>query len=173
MVASFPPSPRDGCANSILLPSRSNPRAKSKLLMYVAAVLRLYDSMLVAVGRCDSQCRWGSLSSGVYTQTRRRACRNHGREHVRLGWDPTRPLPRSKMPTPITIRYCMCVMLSLCSVQNCAGSNHVTSLLDILSLDRSYRLNSLCSAYRHGLGTPATHLILRLKSLYSTRKKRY
>ena len=55
IVASFPPSPRDGCANSMLFPSRNSPRAKSKLLIYVAAVLRLYDSILVVKGRSHVQ----------------------------------------------------------------------------------------------------------------------
>lgn len=50
-MASLPPSARDGCANSMPLPSRSNPRASNKLLMYVAAVLRLYDSMMDVTGR--------------------------------------------------------------------------------------------------------------------------
>lgn len=45
MVASFPPSPLDGWANSMGLPLRNNPRDSSRLLMYVDAVLRLYDSM--------------------------------------------------------------------------------------------------------------------------------
>jgi hypothetical protein len=58
IVCSFPPEPRDGCANSIALPSRSSPRASSRLLMYAEAVLRLCASMVV-VGSllCRFRCR--------------------------------------------------------------------------------------------------------------------
>lgn len=69
MVASFPPSPRDGCANSMFFPSRRSPRAKSKLLMYVAAVLRLYDSMMFEVGRRDAQWCWWNFHL-MFTNTR-------------------------------------------------------------------------------------------------------
>jgi hypothetical protein len=50
IVCSFPPSPREGCANSIALPSRSRPRASSRLLRYAEAVLRLWASIALVVG---------------------------------------------------------------------------------------------------------------------------
>jgi len=45
IVASVPPSPLEGRANSIDLPLRSKPRASRRLLTYVDAVLRLNESI--------------------------------------------------------------------------------------------------------------------------------
>ena len=73
IVTSFPPSPREGCANSMGLPSRSRPRASRRLLMYVDAVLRLYDSIVVvARGCCGQWWCWASQPMFVYPRFRRK-----------------------------------------------------------------------------------------------------
>jgi len=53
IVASFPPSPLEGCANSIGTPLRKSPRARSKLFRYVEAVLR-FDESMVAMDICEN-----------------------------------------------------------------------------------------------------------------------
>lgn len=50
----------------MLFPSRKSPRAKSRLLMYDAAVFRLYDSILNVVGAQTCAMALVILPSGVY-----------------------------------------------------------------------------------------------------------
>lgn len=45
IVASVPPSPLDGRANSTLLPLRSSPRARRRLLIYAEAAFRFWESI--------------------------------------------------------------------------------------------------------------------------------
>lgn len=49
IVVSFPPSPRDGCANSMGFPFRSSPLARSKSLIYFDAVFRFSGSDLGSI----------------------------------------------------------------------------------------------------------------------------
>ena len=46
-VASEPPSPFDGFANSMGVPLRRSPRDNNKLLMYVEAVYKFWESIVV------------------------------------------------------------------------------------------------------------------------------
>lgn len=68
IVASAPPSPFDGRANSIGLPLRSRPRASKRLFRYVDAVFRFSES--IALGdQFGRGIGWGGsrvAAGGVY-----------------------------------------------------------------------------------------------------------
>ena len=77
IVASVPPSPCDGLANSIDLPFRSNPRDNKRLLIYSDAVCKFWESIVLSRSfrwRCLEYYSPQMFGSGQSKQSQRDSC---------------------------------------------------------------------------------------------------